>query len=147
MLTDSAGSINVGDVSDPRVQQVDGFFQDNVTASQTNVEITRAWGRFKTTRAGYLVGLMLMLEASQVRTAGTLTVTVYTATVNATTGVRTETATALQAVLNATNTAYVIVASSGIAFEAGSEIYPKITTDGSWAPTTADLKVVISVKA
>lgn len=147
MLTDNAASVTAASVSDPRTQQVDGFFQDNVAASQTNIEITRSWGRFKSARAGSVVGLMLMLEASQVRTAGTLTVTVYTAAVNTTTGVRTETSTTVVAVLDATNSAYVIVASAGAAFAAGSEIYPKITTDGSWAPTTADLKVVILVEA
>lgn len=146
MLTDNASSISAASVTDPRVTQVDGFFQDNVAANQTNVEITRAWGRFKTARAGQVVGLMVMLEASQVRTAGTLTVTVYTATVNTTTGVRTETATSVVAVLNATNPAYTIVGITA-AFDAGSEVYPKITTDGSWAPTTADVKVVILVEA
>ena len=147
MLTDNAQSINVGDVLDPRVQQIEGFFQDNVAASQTNVEITRSWGRFKTARAGTIVSLMLMLEASQVRTAGTLTVTLYVATVNTTTGVRTETNTGFTATLDGTNPAYVIVGHAGVAFDAGTEIYPKVTTDGSWTPTTADLKVVVGVLA
>jgi len=148
VLTDNAGSITAADVTDPRVQQVDGFLQDNVTATQTNVEITRAGGRFKSARAGQVVGLMLMLEASQVCTAGSATVTVYISTVNPATGVRTETSTAIQAVLDTTNPAFVIVGSAGVGFDAGSEIYPKITTTAGWLPSgTPDLKVVLLVEA
>jgi len=122
------------------VQQIEGFLQDNVTASQTNVEVTRAWGRFKTPRAGTVTGLLAMLEASQVRTAGTLTIALYYATIDATTGVRSEVALGVTAVLNSTNLAYAYSAADADV-PALAEVYPKITTDSGWTPTTADLKV------
>lgn len=148
MHNDSAESIQTADASELRVHFVDGYGQDNVTASQTNVELSRTGGRFKSSRPGSVTSVMAMLEAGQARTAGTLTVEVFIASVNATTGVRTETATGLTAILDANNPAFKITAQSlGLdEFVAGSEIYPKVTTDGSWAPTTADLKVVITVE-
>ncbi len=149
MLTDNAESVVVAIPDDTMVQQIDGFLQDNVAASQTNVEITRTIGRFKSAKAGSIVGLMVMLEASQVCTAGTLTVEVFTASVAPATGVRTETATGFTAVLSTTDPAFKISAQSvGLdVFAIGSEIYPKITTTGAWLPTTVDVKVVILIEA
>lgn len=148
MLDDNAESVVVGVPTDGNVQQIDGYLQDNVTASQSAVELTRTGGRWKSPRAGSVVGLMLMLEASQVCTAGTLTVEVFTASVNQTTGVRTETATGLTAVLNTTTPGWVYSSqSAGLdTFVAASEVYAKVTTTSGWLPTTADLKAVILVE-
>lgn len=79
----------------------------------------------------------ISVRSSAARTAGTLTVD---ATVNGT-------ATGLQAVLNATNTqtAYSTQRRESDTGSAGDRVGVKITTDASWAPTTADIIVVVWV--
>jgi hypothetical protein len=114
-----------------------GWFQDNVAATQTAVAL--AMGNTHTEApmpmAGYVVGIAVYSNAA--RTTGTLTVD---ATINGT-------VTGLTAVLDGTNTQTHSTrqALTSDAFTAGQRIGVKITTSGTWAPTTADIDVVVLV--
>lgn len=124
-------------------QTIDGWTQDNVAASQTNVELTRATGRFRATRAGSVTGVIV--TATEARTNGTLTVTVFKNTglagaAGATIG--------LTAVLDGTNTSRkaTLQAKDLDTFAAGDELYIVVTTDGSWTPTTSDIRCAIEIE-
>ena len=116
------------------------WYQDNVTASQTDVVINMDGntGRAEvpTVRAGSVIGVAVYSNAA--RTAGTLTVDV---TVDGT-------KTGLTAVLDGTNpqTKTTTQAKDTDVFTAGQRIGVKITTDGTWAPITADTTVVVLVE-
>lgn len=131
------------EVGDGPMQVVDGWTQDNVAASQTNVELTRAVGRFRAVRAGALTGLVV--TSTEARTAGTLTVKVFKNTGLA--GAAGSQLGTLQAVLDGTNT--IEHASTqkpqGNGFAAGDELYITVTTDGSWTPTTADIRCALEI--
>jgi len=123
-------------------QTIDGWYQDNVAASQSNVALTRSV-RFVAPRAGSITAVCV--AASEARTAGTLTITVYKNTglvsaAGSTIG--------LTAVLDGTNTSRKATtqAINTDTFVAGDEIYAVITTDGSWAPITSDVRVSIEVE-
>lgn len=123
-------------------QVIDGWFQDNVTTPQTNVELTRAVGRFRAIRAGSITGVIATL--TEARTAGTLTVTVFkntglAAAAGATIG--------LSAVIDGSNTSRKATtqAKDVTTFVAGDELYAVVTTSG-WTPTTSDLRVAIEVE-
>lgn len=116
------------------------FMQSNVTASQTavalnvlglsgNTEITMA-------KPGSVVGISI--ASNDARTAGTLTVDV---TIDGT-------VTGLQAILNGDNTQYhyATQALREDTFTAGQRIGVKITTDGDYTPTTADIIVSVLVE-
>jgi hypothetical protein len=114
------------------------WFQDNVAASQTAVVLNLEGGNrteVVMVRAGAVTGIAV--ASNEARTAGTLTVDV---TINGT-------VTGLTAVLDATNT----TTDTGTQDEtldtyvAADLIGVKITTDGSWAPTTADITVCIEL--
>lgn len=129
-------------------ETISGFNQDNVSASQTDVELARADGRWRAVTSGSILGVIASLSAGQVWTAGTLTVEVMKSTINTTTGARTDVATGLTAVLNTSNRAFKITtqAKDTDTFAAGDELWAKVTTDGSWTPTSADLRVSIQVE-
>lgn len=122
---------------------IDGWYQDNVAASQTNVELTRATGRWAAVRAGSVIGVLVI--SSEARTAGTLTVTVYKNTGLAGAA---GSSIGLTAVLDGTNTSRKATtqAKDTDAFAVGDELYPVVTTDGSWLPVTADIRVVLLVE-
>jgi hypothetical protein len=113
------------------------FYQDNVAATQTDVELLQGGSNrgFIMPEDGSVVAIGV--RTNDARTAGTLTVD---PTVNGT-------KTGLTAVLNATDTTYKTNRQDpGLdTFVAGDRISCVITTDGSWAPTTADIDVVVGV--
>lgn len=114
-----------------------GFFQDNAAAGQSSVALSNGM----TTRgycaavAGSVVSVTVKSNAA--RSAGTLTIE---PTINGT-GV------GITAVLDATNTtSHFTTQDAGLdTFAAGDNIGAIITTDGSWAPTTADIDVAVGV--
>jgi hypothetical protein len=123
-------------------QTIDGWYQDNVAASQAAVVLSRlgAGNAFPTKwiapRAGSVTAVVV--KSNEARSAGTLTVEVY---VN---GV----ATGLTAVLDGTNTTVKATSQNKDldTFVAGDEIDLRITSDGSWAPTTADVRASVEVE-
>lgn len=125
--------------------QLDGWTVTNVAASQSAVEMDRSLGRVLMLQAGSIIGVGVALGAGQAWSAGTLTVEVYKAVINTTTGARTETATGLTAVIDTNNKAVkVTTQAAGLdTFNAGDELFLRYTTDGSWAPTTGDITASI----
>lgn len=122
-------------------QSVDGWYQDDVAASQAAVALSRAAAgalptKWIAPRDGSITGLWV--KSNEARTAGTLTVDVYLDGV----------ATGLQAVLDGTSTTFTAPtqAKDVDAFTAGQELDIRITTDGSWAPTTADIRAGLEVE-
>lgn len=116
------------------------FMQSNVAANQTAVAID-VLGLAGNTEvvmpyAGSVIGISVASNAA--RSAGTLTVD---ATVD---GV----VTGLQAVLDDDPTTYALntQAKDTDTFTAGQRIGVKITTDGAWAPVTADIVVAVIVE-
>lgn len=116
------------------------FYQDNVPASQSAVALTnlgdaaRTW--YPAKGAGSIVAIAVQSNAA--RSAGTLTVD---ATIDGA-------VTGFQAILNGTNTTTkVTTQEAGITTHtSGQKLGVKITTDGSWAPTTADITVSVTVR-
>lgn len=125
-------------------QVIDGWYQDDVTASQSSVALGRVgdavWaafdGKWIAPRAGSITGVAV--KSNDARTAGTLTVEVT----------KNGSGTGLTAVLDGTNTTFKATtqAKGSDTFAAGDELGVIITTDGSWAPTTADIRVCIEVE-
>lgn len=123
-------------------QTIDGWTQNNVAASQTSVVMVR-WTTTGTgfatqwlaIRPGSITGIGVKSNAA--RSAGTLTVTAH---INGS-------ATALAAVLDGTNTTSKSTTQArGVDnFVAGDVLDIRITTDGSWAPTTADITASLEV--
>lgn len=126
----------VGD-KDDYASVLDGWYQDDVAASQSAVALPRGNGRTEVPMpsAGHVVGVVVYSNAARV--AGTLTVEV---TVNGT-------GTGLTAVLNASNTQTKATrqAQNLDKYAEGNRIGVKITTDGSWSPITADIDVAVLV--
>ena len=120
---------------------IEGFGEDNLAASLTNSQLYRNIQGIEAqlpvvmSRAGSIVGLSV--ASSEARTAGTATFEVY----------KDGTATGLTAVLNAIDTQYVDAsqAASLDTFVAGNRLDVRVTTDGSWAPATADVEAVITI--
>lgn len=125
------------------VHTIHGWYQDNVTASQTNVELVHAAGRWTAVRAGSILGVVV--HATEARTAGTLTVTVFKNTGLAGAA---GSSIGLTAVLNGTDTSRKATtqAKDTDTFAAGDELYAVVTTDGSWTPTTSDIRVSLLVE-
>lgn len=121
---------------------VSGWNQSNVAASQTAVIVQRfdsgtGPNEWIPVRDGYLTGIVV--KSNEARTAGTLTVEAF---VNGT-------GTGLTAVLDGTNTTSKATTQAwgADAFSAGDSVDVRITTDGSWAPTTADILVSLEVRS
>lgn len=129
-------------------QVVGGWSQSDIPAGQAALEATRTEGRYVATRGGSITGVVATLAAGEARTTGSLTVTVWTATINPATGVRTETATTLSAVIDATNAVQKIttVAKDTIPITAGTEVFVKVTTDAGWGPVTNDVAVSVELE-
>jgi len=119
-----------------------GWYQDNVPAAQAATEATHAAGRWMALRAGSITGIVVV--STEARTAGTLTAEVYKNTGLAGAA---GSGTGLTAVLNGSNTSRKATTQGwGLdTFAAGDELYITITTDGSWAPTTADVRCALEV--
>lgn len=125
-------------------QCLDLWYQDNVAAGQTLIDLTRDPGgttihtnHWIGVRAGSVTAVGVF--SSEARTAGTLTIEVYR---NG--GV----ATGLTAVLDGTNTTQKVTtaAKGSIVFGAQDRLIAKITTTAGWTPTTADIRVAIEVE-
>lgn len=117
---------------------VGSWYQENVAASQTAVMLSLAGQPTHTQmimpRGGYVSGIAV--RSNLARTAGTLTAEVY----------KNGVAIGLTATLDATNTATATTLQDAVdAFNAGDQLAVRVTTDGSWAPTTADIIVSIEV--
>jgi hypothetical protein len=124
------------------------WYQYNVAASQTAIAMgaagtldatnttTHQVTEIRSPYAGSVMGVSIVANAA--RSAGTLTVD---ATINGT-------VTGLQAQLDGTNPQYhsATQAKDADPFNAGDRIGVKITTDGTWAPTTADVLVAVVVE-
>lgn len=123
---------------------IDEWWQDNIAASQSGVILGRfgesgtyapkAWFA---PRAGSLLGVAVKSNAA--RSAGTLTIEVFK---------NFSIATSLQAQLDGTNTQFhsTYQKRDTDGFVAGDFLTVKITTDSAWAPTTADIRVMIEVE-
>lgn len=120
---------------------VEGWYQNNVPASQTNQVMFRYNGPVADPYIAPRDGLALSVyvKSNEARTAGTLTATVFKAGV----------ATTLTAVLDATNTTFKATKITGelVSFDAGDELDIRITTSAAWAPTTADIRAGFEVEA
>lgn len=119
------------------------FSQDNVAASQTNVQLTalqvasaaeNVVDSYRAPWAGTIVGISAVLSAAA--TAGTLTVG---ATIAGTEGA--DPTLSITTAASASDTA----ARGNHTFAAGDLIGCEITTDGSWDATTSDLLVQVYV--
>jgi hypothetical protein len=141
MTVDLSGNMSLaGDVT-----AIGGFrntfvlMTSNVLASQTDLAMdTVLLGNreYVLPYAGSIVGIGV--ASSEARTAGTLTVD---ATVNGTKS-------GLTAVLDGTNTQFhtATQAKDTDTFAAGNRLGVKFTTDGTWAPTTADIVVTVVIE-
>ena len=133
----SGATVRLVTDKDEQASVVDGWFQDNVTATQTAVVLGRGNSRTEVPMPspGHLVGIVVYSNAARV--AGTLTVD---ATINGT-------VTGLTAVLDGTNTQTKATrqAQNSDKYTIGQRLGVKITTDGSWSPTTADIDVALLV--
>lgn len=124
-------------------QTIDGWFQENVAASQTDVALTRLATttevptRWIAVRSGSITGMNVKSNAA--RLAGTLTVKVFK------NGVVLGT---LTAILDGTNTTFKAStqAKDVDTFIAGDELELRITTDGAWSPTTADIRASLELE-
>ena len=122
----------------------DGWYYDNLGTGVAATEMTRAVGRFRPVRAGFLLGVII--TSTVARTAGTCTATVWkkssglSGAAGATTG--------LAATLNGTNVGRAATSQDSEldSFIAGDELFVKLESDGSWAPTTADIRVAIEIE-
>jgi hypothetical protein len=127
-------------------QLLEGWWQDNVAASQTAVVLSR-WASGTTApfaavmlRAGSITGVYVLLNDT--RAAGTLTVEVF----------KNGSGTGLTAVLDGTNTSFkATTQAKGLdTFVAGDSVDVRVTTDGSWGASTipgtdADIRAGIEV--
>lgn len=116
------------------------FYQDNVPASQTDISLTG--DRWVAPRAGSITAIIV--KSTEARTAGTCTVEV-----RKNTGAfgASGSATGLTAILDGTNTVTKVTTQGPgtDTFNAGDELYVAVTTSGTWAPTTADIRVYMEV--
>lgn len=116
------------------------FFQSNVAANQSAValEVLGLAGNTEYVMAYQGSVMAVSVASNDARTGGTLTVDV---TID---GV----VTGLQAVLDddPTQFAYGVQAAEADSFSPGDRLGVKITTDASWAPTTADIVVAVIVE-
>jgi hypothetical protein len=132
-------------------QTIDGWYRENVAANLSNEELRRnpdatlpvAVGRFRAARAGSVTGIVV--TSTQARTAGTLTVTAYKNTGLAGAA---GSSIGLTATLNGANTSRVAAtqAENVDTFLAGDELYIVVTTDGSWAPTSVDIRCALEIE-
>lgn len=125
-------------------QTIDGWYQENAAASQTDVALTRLATttevptRWIAVRAGSVTGVNVKSNAARI--AGSLTIKVFkNGTVLGT----------LTAVLDGTNTTFKATtqAKDTDTFVAGDELELRVTTDGSWSPVTADIRAALEIES
>lgn len=124
-------------------QTIDGWYQENVAASQTDVALTRlattteAPTRWIAVRAGSVTGVNVKSNAA--RAGGTLTIKVFK------NGTQLGT---LTAVLDGTNTTFkaTLQAKDTVTFVAGDELELTLTTDAGWLPVTADVRAALEIE-
>jgi len=138
--TDASKNLaSVGDGEGIHAKVAGWWYQDDVAASQSGVALNLGGEASRTeipvARAGSVVGIAVY--SNEARTGGTLTVEVTIDGVG----------TGLTATLDATNTQthYATQAIGLSTFTAGQKIGVKVTTDASWAPTTADITVEVEI--
>ena len=148
---DGSGNIDAANVNaDPLGKRlcvgsretIDGFWQDNVSASQTLVVLTRSWGgaafgnKWIALRPGSITGVGV--KSSAARAAGTLTVAVT----------KNGASVGLTAVLDGTNTVVKgTTQARGLdTFVVGDELSVSVTTSSDWSPTSADIRASLEVE-
>lgn len=118
-----------------------GWGQSNVAASQSAVQLSRYGVSWQAPLilpfAGSVIGLLVGMSAA--RTAGSLTMQVFLD----------GSASGLEVVIDGDNP--LTVEDTAVAgeypFEAGEKVTVRITTSGDWAPTSADVLVMLEVAA
>ena len=118
-----------------------GFGEDNLAASLTdsqlyrNVQGVALQVPVVVSHSGDIIGVTV--ASSEARTAGTATFEVF----------KNGTGTGLSVVLDGTDTQYAAAAqATGLdTFASGDRLDVRVTTDGSWAPTTADVEASIVI--
>ena len=122
------------------------FYQDNVAANQTDVELNAAGGtqtHYLALRAGFVISFGASLNDD--RTAGTAT---FVPAINGT-PISTSLVPEATIEINATDTRLKISdlpQALATSFVAGNRLSIKVTTDSSWAPTTADVVASMLVR-
>jgi hypothetical protein len=127
------------ETKEARVAIVEGFYQDNVTASQTAVQLLRHSkneASIRPIRNGSIVGVSVFSNA--VCTAGTLTINIYVA------GSPIGISIALDPVTHTTTNSAVYPAGTYL-FTSGQAITAHVTTNSGWLPTTADIDVSVEI--
>jgi hypothetical protein len=122
---------------------IDGWYQDNVVASQTDVALARlattteAPTRWIAGRGGCVTAVWV--KSSLARTAGTLTVKIFN---------NGSVVGSLTAVLDGTNTTFkATTQNKGTTnFVAGDELELRVTTDAGWLPVTADIRAAMEIE-
>lgn len=121
--------------------QVGPWEQDSVAASQSAVALYLMGSATRTERIQIIGGSIIgvVVYTNDARTAGTLTVEVT----------KNGSGTGLTAVLDGDNTTVKVTtqAKETDTFAAGDRIGVALTTDSSWAPTTADITVEVLLEA
>ena len=115
---------------------VGGFGEDNLAASLTDSQLYRniqgvtAQSPLVVDRTGSIIGIAV--ASTEARTAGTATFEVF----------KNGTGIGLTTTLDATDTQYNTATQAGgvDTFVAGDRLDVRVTTDGTWAPTTADVE-------
>ena len=124
-------------------QTIDGWNLDNVAASQTNFELTRAVGRFRAVRAGSLTGVVV--TSTEPRSTGTLTVTAFLN--SGTTGAAGSTTGLAVSLDGSEPSKRAATRAEGVTtFAPGDELYLVVTTTSDWAPTTADIRCALEIE-
>ncbi|MBX3435632.1 MAG: hypothetical protein KF847_20130 [Pirellulales bacterium] len=146
--TEAVRNIAVGkDVQDSGGfrQTIDGFNQNPVPASQSNVELLRATGRFRAARKGSVTGLVV--TSSKDCTFGSLTVEVYrnTGLAGAAGGGIGLTAT-LTNISGETRRKAQTQRQDADTFEAGDELYIVVSTSVDWAPTDGAIYCALEIE-
>lgn len=120
------------------------FFQDNVAAGQTNVSLSNAMSTRGYAAEDFGSVTSITVTSNAARTAGTLTIEAIVTDKDD----GTVTASGLTAILDGTNTrSNTARQDPGTdVFEEGDLLGVRITTDGTWAPTTADVDVCLGLR-
>jgi hypothetical protein len=121
---------------------LDGWFQTDVPANQTTVQLGRfgdtagTTSRYSAIRSGSVTGLWA--RSSEARTAGSCTVFVFKNGVS----------TGMNVAINASNTTFdhTFQAKDAITFVATDQLDLRVSTSADWAPTTADLTAGMEIE-
>lgn len=143
LLSDCGGLSGTGDLdmAGGYRQSYDGWYADNVGVGEGPTQMSRFANGTDVDevflpRAGSITGVWV--HSDEARTAGTLTVEVY----------KNGAGVGLTAVLDGTNTTFKATtqAKDTDTFVAGDQLDLRFTTDGSWAPGSADIRAGLEVE-